>query len=855
MTSPATRIQRLKRRYQTGQAFVSVQRARAYTQSYRETEGKGLSNSVRVALAMKHVYERCTHYVDPDDRIAGHWTERFLGVPVDIERGVFNQVLESELEKGTLIRSRVRSAARGLTYMLRKGDPLEFLRNQRRAKSAGASPMNLSLDTMSERAINPFQITASDRRELLCDLLPYWKGRTLVDRLARELAQAELYSSDMHEFAMALHGNTSRQVCMLSTCATIASIQGHVILDYDRVLELGLEAMTEEAREALAQTPERGREQDFLRSQVIALEGVTVFATRLAEAVARELDRTTDPERRAELARMHATCCKVPFQPPETFEAAVQALWTIKTAVELAHPVNLHCFGRLDQTLLPFYLRDLASGRTSPDEARELLEELLLKIMAQNVRPESNMLANFYHRYLGSSPVTVGGVDRDGNDATNELTFLFLQAAHGSKAITNLSVRIHAETPDALLDAVADGLQQGTSSYSLFNDATHIEAMRRRGFAEEDARDYAIMGCVEATCPGKTGSMSASALLLSRLLDITLRDGDSALLAGVVRGVGPKTGDPATFETFDDLLEALLEQARHAIETIVRGSNLRDRLYAEHLPAPLISAFMDGCLQSRRDVTDGGATYDMSGISMINSIANLVDSLYVIKRLVFEERRFTLRALLDAVNANFVGDEHASIRFAVDGLKGKWGNGNPEADALATDITQRLFDLTRPYRTHRDGPFVVYAISMITHTIDGRLSLATPDGRRLATPFAASCNPYNVERSGVTAALRSIAALPFKDVMGSAVNLKFHPTGIGETTETRSKWVSLIRTYFQLGGAQLQPTCVSAEVLLDAQRRPDAYRDLIVKVGGYSTYFVDLGREIQQEIIERTEHR
>ena len=202
-------------------------------------------------------------------------------------------------------------------------------------------------------------------------------------------------------------------------------------------------------------------------------------------------------------------------------------MWTVKTAVELAHPVNLHCFGRLDQTLYPYYKSDREAGRITEEQALELLEELLLKIMSQNIRPESNILSNFYHRFLGSSPVTLGGLKPDGGDGTNDLTYLFLKAAHNSKAITNISLRVDPGTPD-ITSGRARGISiHGTSNFSLFNDDVVIEAMNRRGFSEEDARDYAVMGCVEATCPGRTGSMSANALLLSRLLDITLRNGDS----------------------------------------------------------------------------------------------------------------------------------------------------------------------------------------------------------------------------------------------------------------------------------------------------------------------------------------
>ena len=848
------RISRIQRRYQTGDAFISVERARYYTQSWQATKGQGLARSVRIALAMKNVMSRMTHLVDPDDRIAGHWTQYFLGIPIDIERGVFNKVLESELTKKRIIFHRGRSLAKGLAYMVRKRSLGEFIGNQRLAKAGGAPPLDMGFQTMSERKINPFQIDQGDRRELLTDLLPYWRGKTIVDRVEDELIRSGLYSKDMHDFAVALPGNTSRQVAMLSTCATIATYQGHVILDYEKVVKQGLVAMQQEVINRLEQAEKlKPEEKEFLESIAITIDGVMIYAARLAEAIEEKIATEPDEKQKVILEKMLATCCVVPLKPADTFEQAIQSLWTLKTAVELAHPVNLHCFGRLDQILFPFYQNDIESKLISPDEALEQVEELLLKIMAQNIRPESNLLGNFYHRFLGSSPVTVGGVKPNGEDATNELTYLFLKAAHRSKAVTNLSVRVGPKTPDAVLERVAQYLAEGTSSFSIFNDRTTIEAMEKRGFDPEDARDYAIMGCVEATCPGKTGYMSANALQLVRLLDITCRNGDSRILAGMIKDEGLKTGDPDDFTDFDQFLAALLKQAEHFISKLVEGSNLRDRLFAEYLPAPYISAFMTGCLENKTDVTAGGARYSMSGISMINSVANLVDSLLVIKKLVYEKRSFSLRKLTEAIDGNFVGYE--DIQRQINELPGKWGNGDPETDELARRVTKALFALTYPHRTINDGPFVVYVISMITHTIDGRLSIASPDGRMAASPYAASCNPYNVERSGVTATFRSVASLPFEDVMGCAVNMKFHPSGIGKNAKSRAKWISLIRSYFQLGGAQIQPTVASAQMLRQAQTDPEKYRDLIVKVGGYSTYFVDLGREIQEEVIARTEHR
>ncbi|MDY0000223.1 MAG: pyruvate formate lyase family protein [Polyangia bacterium] len=849
----AERIRRIQRRYQTGSAWISIQRARAYTEGYEAATGRGLALPVCVALAVRRVFETMTCLVDADDHIAGHWTEHFLGVPIDIERGVFNRVFEIELTRPRLAVARVRALGRAFAFMARRRALGRFVRNARRMRKSGAAPLDLSLATMGMRAINAWQIRPEDRDELLGDLLPRWRGRTLVDRLERELERSGLYSHDMHAFAAATHGNTSRQVAMLSTCATIAAIQGHLILDHRRLLAEGLDGLRADVAARLQDETCDREARDFLQSVAIALDGVTVFASRLADAVQAALDDEPDAGRRAALERMLRTCRRVPFRPAETFVEAIQALWTVKTAVEVALPINLQCLGRIDQILGPYYERDLAAGRITPEAARSLLAELLLKLMAQNVRPESGMLSHFYHRFLGSAPVTVGGMRPDGTDGTNAVTELVLEAAVLARAVTNVSVRVHRGTPDALLLRIAELLRRGVSCFSLFSDETHVPAMQARGFSQADARDYAIMGCVEATCPGKTGHMSASALLLSRLLDMTLRNGDVAMMAGLVRGDGKRTGDPDRFATFDDLLEAFFVQAEASIGKIVAGSNLRDALYASRLPAPVVSAFMEGCLESRRDVTRGGAVYEMAGISMINSVANLVDGLRVIDELVFRQRRFTVGQIIAAIDDDFEG--HPEVRRAIDAVAGKWGNGDPDTDALASRVVRRLVNLTHPHRTVHGGPFVVYMISMITHTIDGRLSVATPDGRRAATPFAASGNPYNVERAGPTAVLRSVAALPFDDLMGAAINMKFHPTAIGDTLATRKKWVALLRTYFGLGGGQLQPTCVSAETLRDARAHPDRHRDLIVKVGGYSTYFVDLGREIQQEIIQRTEHR
>ncbi|HOO56317.1 MAG TPA: pyruvate formate lyase family protein [bacterium] len=847
------RIERLKKRYHIDVPVISVERARYYTEKWRELESSDLATGVKIAMCMKNVYENMTHYVDSDDRIAGYWTENFLGMPIDIERGVFNNVLRTELTTRTLMKFRMKSLIDTSSYLIDKRFVRHFIKNLKLTKSAGSQPMNMGIKTMQEREINRFEISDDDRDEFLKDLLPYWKGKSVVEHVEREVMKSDLITGEMRDFNMALPANTSFQTMMISTCATIASYQGHVILAHEKAVQQGLLGMLDDVRKQLSgDSGMKKDEKDFLRSVEIALEGLIIFAQRLAEQVERKAKAESNPEVKKELEELCRICKKAPLHPAENFREALQAAWTLKTAVELAHPVNLHCFGRLDQILYPYYKNDIDSGAITPEQASELIQELLLKLMSQNIRPESNILSNFYHRYLGSTPITIGGLTPEGADGTNDLTYVFIDAAEKSRAVTNVSIRIHKDSPDELFTAIADTLYSGSSNLSLFNDDVNIEAMQRRGFSDPDARNYAVMGCVEMLCPGKTGGMSANALLLCRVLDMTLRNGDSNTLMGTIKGVGKRTGDPETFKTFEEFVDAFVEQAHYQVERLAEASNIRDRVFAEQMPAPYISAFLDDCVQVRKDMTAGGSTYDLSGISFINSIANVVDSLYSIKRLVFDEKKYTFAELIAALDNNYMGHEelHDRIR-AIDGM---WGNGYKEVDDLARSVTSRLFEDTYRYKSFKGGAFVPYVISMTTHTIDGRISTATPDGRKAATPYAASCNPFNVEKNGMTGALRSIASLDYRDVLGCAVNMKFHPTAVGKNDATRNKWIALMKSYFSMGGAQLQPTVASADMLRAAQENPGEYADLIVKVGGYSAYFTELGDEIQKEVIERTEH-
>jgi pyruvate-formate lyase len=852
LTDTSERIARLRHRYLKEVAVISIQRAKYYTESWVKTEGSGLSATERIALAMKNVYENIDFHIDPDDRIAGTWTENFLGVPVDIERGLFNEVLSVELKKRTMLLHILKDNLRFVLYMIRRYGPLSLIKSLRETSAVGAAMPSIGTTTMERREVNPCRVKKEDKKILLGKLLPFWRGKTIADKLKERLVEGGVFKGDMESFYASLPSTTSKKDIVISLGAAMGVWQGHLILDHETPLKKGLYAMQEEIKKKIKDGIHTDEEFQFLRSQEIAVDGVITFAKRLNEYLKKAHVGEADPEKKKILALIVRNTASAPLFPAGDFREAVQSYWTIKTAVELAIPFNVHAPGRLDQYFYPYYEKDVREGKITREEARELLEELLLKVMTHNMRPDSNYQGIFGQRYEGSEPITLGGLTQVGDDATNDLTYLILEAAHRSKTALNIVVRIHRNSPKELILKVADLHYNGTSSVSLMNDVVSVAAMKKRGFSDPDSNDYAITGCVDMCAPGKTGGIGFSALLMARTLDMTLRNGDGKTLVGTVRSVGPKTGDPDAFSSFTEFYSAYLSQAKKMIELIVEATHIRDQLYAEKLPAPYISLFMRGCLEKKRDVTHGGAVYDLEGILFMNSIANVVDSLYVIKKLIFERRAFDFKTLIDAVDHNFVGYE--DIHQTIKTLDGKWGNANPESDAIAHDLTKELFEDTYRYKTLKGGPYAPFINSMTSHTFDGRVSLATPDGRKAATPYAASCNPYNVDSKGLTGVLRSVAALDFTDVLGCAVNVRLHPSAIGESKEARKKYSSLIKTYFKLGGEQLQPTVASTEILKRAQAEPENFGDLIVKVGGYSAYFVDLGREIQDEIISRSEH-
>jgi len=847
------RLNSLRRKFQETITSVSIQRARYYTDMWKQTEGQSITISERNALCLQHVLSNIPVYIDPEDHIAGNWTEYFLGIPLDIEKGMYNSTFEYELKTSTLILTQVTSAIKFMSYVVKSRGVRGLLKNLHKCRTAGVKLPSLGLATIEKRKVNPYKLAPKDKAVLLKELLPFWKGKTLSDTIVRKLEENNSFSGETKPYMDSIPSSFTGGYALLSPNTILSTVQGNVVIDNTTVLKKGVLAMKAEVLDKLNNETALAREEaGFLQSIIIAYDSILIYTERLATMLQQQHDKEHDPARKKNMRCMVDALKRVPAQPAETLFEAVQAYWIIKIAVELSLPFNGHGMGRMDQIFYPYYKRDVERGAITREEARELFEEILIKNMAYNVKPFPNFMNDFYHRFCGMESVTIGGIDALGKDVTNELSYVILEAAFRAKTVNNIIIRLHQNTPEDFYMLISDALYNKVSNISFQNDELCIKSMQNSGYSLEDAREYSAIVCANYCTAGKSGGSGCSSISLSNLLDTTLRNGDNVTMMGTMGNTGIKTGNADSFTTFEALLDAVKKQMVYSLSQLKKGVETRDAVFATQLPSPFISAFTPSTLLKKRDATAGGDEYPIEFVLLGTSVANCIDSLFAIKKLVYEEKAFTLGELVLAIDSNFSGYENIHAKIMT--LKPKWGNGNSEIDQFAREVIRMFTDAITAETCSHGRRFVASIGGGMTHTLAGRFGMATPDGRKAGKPFAAGCSPYNVDTSGPTAVLHSIARLDLEQLMECTVNLKLHPSLIGKNVETRKKWIALIKSYFKLGGMQLQPTVVSSGDLKAAQKKPDNYRDLVVKVGGFSVYFTEIGWELQNEIISRTEH-
>ncbi len=706
------------------------------------------------------------------------------------------------------------------------------------------------LTTVSKREMNPYHISAEDVDLLNQDVFPYWIDRNVREWTRREWNNARCQQLD------------ERWVLyfMWKTAAV-----SHTIPDYPAVLERGLLSFREDAaRLEAAAADERAR--NFYRATQIAIEGTLRYAERLAEkaeAMAAELD-PGDPaqaERRGELLEMARICRKVPAGPAESLHEALSVILLIQLALHMENMNAGLSLGRLDMWLQPYFLRDIAAAQS--EEEREAVIRRAVELVGSFFLQCNDHLPLVpgvgLRLFAGSSSdmaLTVGGVDREGNSAVCDMTYIVLKVAEMlTLRDPNLNARYHPKANSVeYLRRLCEVNVITTATPSIHNDEAVIATLVNQGFALEDARDWGATGCVEPTSCGRhIGHTNCMLLNTVAALEMALNDGYHPLIR---EQVGPHTGDvtdASRFDTFDKFLTAYKEQLGYLIGQSVEYNNLLGRAHQYLHPTPLLSSLIQGCLESSRDVIDGGAKYNSSGAALV-SVADVIDSLLAIRQLVYEEKAVDFPTLLQALRDDFAGHEalHARIMKRVP----KFGSDAPGTREMAEEIINFIYDEYQSKTNYRGGRYTSGFWSMSNHVVFGSLSGALPSGRKRGKAFTPGITPSASASPNLLDNIRTVAALdPLKMPNNIAFNVKLTPAPGEPHAEFVEHATTYAKTYFELGGMQMQFNMVTTETLRDAMEHPENYRNLMVRISGYNAYFVELNREMQIELIERAEFR
>ena len=687
--------------------------------------------------------------------------------------------------------------------------------------------------TFPHRRVNPLAVRP-DEIAALQDIVPFWAPRMLGFRV---------YRSPWNK-ASFLREQLAPRHYVLNELAGIA----HVVPDYAKLVTIGASGIAKEARAAQQMHRLASEEWAFLEGVGIVADALASFGERYADAAERLAAREADAARRAELGLVAATCRRVPRFGARSFVEALQSITFAQIALNLESLDNGISPGRLDQLLLPYYLRDRARGVLDRESAKEWLAAFAIKL-CEVVPVFSETATRMHGGLMSGQAVTIGGTDRAGRDATNELSYVLLELADELRMRQpNYHARLHAGAPPAYLERVAEVLCAGANAPALYNDAVIVPALRANGYAAADARDYAVCGCVEPVAPGRTfGSTDAALFNLPIVLELALNEGRRF---GSRRRTGARTPHPSRLRTVDDVRAAFETQLRFQVDRMVGDLQAVERAHRKFHPTPLTSMLLAGCVERGTCSTAGGAVYNGSGVQCVGA-SDTGDSLYAIARAVFDERRLTLSALVDQLKRDLPDAELAAY------LRGlaKFGNDQPEVDAWTAYAVDAFTRALGAHGNTRGGPYTTGLYSMTTHQYFGSRTGASANGRRRSAPFASGIAPADgADREGPTALFNSVNRIDFTHIRnGANLNARFDPHALRGHTG-REAFSALLRTYFRRGGMQLQTNVLDAAVLREARAHPEKHPHLLVRISGYCAYFGDLTPEMQDEIIRRTEH-
>jgi formate C-acetyltransferase len=782
------RVRKLREQSIKTKPYITAERAVLVTRFYESDMARQRSEPVRRAFAFKHVLENKKIYVGEEELIVGERGPAPKAVPT------YPEICCHSLE---------------------------------------------DLEILSTRKKTPYAVDEETKRTYKEKIIPFWKGRSIRETIFSEMSQEWKTAYQAGVFTEFLEQRAPGHTALDN------KIYGKGLVDFKKDIARSMESLD------FLNDPRAHEKMEELKAMDIVADALICYGARYAEK-ARELQKKErNQARRKELKKIADVCNRVPAHAPRDLWEAVQHYWFIHLGVitEL-NPWDALNPGRLDQHLYSFYAKGLNDGTLTKESAKELLQLLWIKFNNQPAPPKVGVTAEESNTYNDFALINTGGVKADGSDGVNELSYLILDVIEEMRIPQPGSmVQISKKTPDSFLKRALRIVRTGFGQPSVFNTDVIIQELLRQGKRIEDARNGGASGCVETGAFGKECYILTGYFNLVKVLETTLNNG---LDPRTGQKIGIETGDPTKFGSFDEVFDAFKRQLNYFVDLKIKGNNIIERLYAEHLPVPFLSILIGDCIAKGKDYNDGGARYNTSYIQGVG-LGTVTDSLTAISYQVFDKKQIAMRELLKALKANF--NRYETLRQILLNKTPKYGNDDDYADDVMKAVFEAYYEAIEGRPSAKGGNYRINLLPTTVHVYFGRVTGATADGRKALEPLSEGVSPVQgADRKGPTAVIKSVSKIDHARTGGTLLNQKFAPELLADE-EGLDKLAHLIRTYFKLDGHHIQFNVVDAETLRDAQKHPEKYGDLLVRVAGYSDYFVNLSVELQNEIIKRTEHK
>ena len=696
------------------------------------------------------------------------------------------------------------------------------------------------LHTLNERELQRYTISQEDIDTYEREVIPYWKGKTQRERIFNHVSK---------EWEEAYHAGVFTEF-MEQRAA------GHTAMDGKMYHEglLDVKARIEQKIKSLdyIYDPEATDKQQELEAMAISCDAAILFAERHARLAEEMAAKETNHQRKKELEKIADVCHWVPAHAPRDLWEAIQMYWFVHlgTVTELNGWDSMNP-GHIDQHLWPFYQKGIADGTLTRDQAKELISCLWIKFNNQPAPPKVGVTALESGTYNDFTNINIGGVDRDGRSAANDISYMILEIQEELHELQpGLSIHIAENTPDEFLLEGIKVIRQGHGYPSIFNPDTYIKELVREGKTLEDAREGGCSGCIEVGAFGKEAYLLTGYLNTPKILEITLNNGIDPETG---KKLGLETGDPRAFKTFEELYEAWHKQMVYFVNLKLSVNNYIERMFSLYAPATFLSLYIDDCIEKGKDYYSGGARYNTTYIQC-TGLGTITDCFTTLKKHVFEDGKYTMDEILDACAANWGEPELQKMRLYIRNHTPFFGNDDEYADSIAVRVYDDLVKAIEGRPNTRGGKTQLNMLSTTCHNYFGSVCGATPNGRFAHFAISDGTSPaHGSDSHGPTAVIKSLGKLDQTKSGGTLLNVRFVPQLL-KREEDQKKLASLIRTYFKFGGHHIQFNIVDTATLHDAQKHPDEYRDLLVRVAGYSDYFNDMTEQLQNEIIARTEN-